>query len=97
MRSFFIRKNAKDHGTRALVEGLPEDEDVVGKRVAVVDDVTTTGCSVLQAVEVLRAAGANVVGVITIVDRKEGAAETFAEAGLAFVPILTIDDLRSDA
>ena len=95
--TFFVRKEAKGHGTRALIEGLAEGETLSGQRVVVLEDVTTTGGSALKAVETLRAEGADVVCVITIVDRKEGAAETFAEAGLTFVPILTIDDLRSDA
>jgi orotate phosphoribosyltransferase len=74
----FVRKEAKGHGTRSLVEGLAEGEDLAGKRVVVVEDVTTTGGSALKAIAALRGAGAEVRDVITIVDREEGAAQAFA-------------------
>jgi orotate phosphoribosyltransferase len=74
----FVRKEAKGHGTRSLVEGLAEGEDLVGKRVVVVEDVTTTGGSALKAITALRSAGAEVRDAITIVDREEGAAQAFA-------------------
>lgn len=90
--AFFVRKQAKDHGTQSLIEGLAPGETLQGKRVVVVEDVTTTGGSALKAVAALRAAGADVVRVLTLVDRKEGAAETFAKAGLAFTAILDTDD-----
>jgi orotate phosphoribosyltransferase len=92
--AFFVRKQAKEHGTRALIEGLPKGETMAGKKVVVVEDVTTTGGSALKAAETLKAEGAEVVRVITIVDRLDGAAETFANAGLTFAPILTLADFR---
>ncbi|MET0639681.1 MAG: orotate phosphoribosyltransferase, partial [Hyphomicrobium sp.] len=61
----------------------------------VVEDVTTTGGSALKAAEALKTAGAAIVSVITIVDRLDGAAETFADAGLKFEPLLTLADFRS--
>lgn len=90
--AFFIRKQVKEHGTQSQVEGLAKGETINGKTVVVVEDVTTTGGSALKAVEVLRAEGAEIASVITIVDRQEGAAQTFAEAGLTFAPILTRQD-----
>lgn len=92
--AFFVRKQVKEHGTQSLIEGLVKGETIKGKRVVIVEDVTTTGGSSLKAVEAVRAEGASVVRVLTIVDRLEGAADTFAKAGIAFTPLLTVDDFR---
>ncbi|HVY41569.1 MAG TPA: orotate phosphoribosyltransferase [Hyphomicrobiaceae bacterium] len=92
--AFFVRKQAKEHGTRSLIEGLVKGETIEGKRVVIVEDVTTTGGSSMKAVEAVRAEGGSVVRVLTVVDRLEGAAETFAKAGLLFTPLLTVDDFR---
>lgn len=92
--AFFVRKQAKDHGTRSLIEGLAPGENLKGARIVVVEDVTTTGNSALKAAEAVRAEGGEVVLVVTIVDRQEGAAETFRAAGLRFAPLLTINDFR---
>jgi orotate phosphoribosyltransferase len=78
----FVRKETKQHGTKSLVEGLAEGESLAGRHVVVVEDVTTTGGSALKAVEALRAAGAEVRHVVTVVDREEGAEAAFATAGL---------------
>lgn len=78
---FFVRKTVKDHGTRKLVEGL---SDVAGKRVVIVEDVTTTGGSAMKAVEALTAAGAKITLVISILDREEGASKLYADAGIPF-------------
>lgn len=82
VRAIFVRKQAKDHGTQSLIEGLAEGEALEGKRVVVVEDVTTTGGSSLRAVAILRDAGARVEHVVTVVDREEGATEGFAAAGV---------------
>ena len=82
--AFFVRKKPKEHGARLAVEGLAKNETLQGKRVAIIEDVTTTGDSALKAVETAREAGAEVALVLTMVDREEGAAETFAKAGLPF-------------
>ena len=94
LSAFFVRKEAKDHGTQSLIEGLAKGETLKGKRVVVVEDVTTTGGSALKAVEALQAEGAVIVRVLTLVDRKEGAADTFAKAGIAFSSLLSTDDFR---
>ena len=94
LAAFFVRKQAKEHGTKSLVEGLAAGETLKGKPVVIVEDVTTTGGSALKAVEAVRAEGAEVVRIITIVDRQEGAAATFRAAGLPFAPLLTIQDFR---
>ncbi|XUM24005.1 orotate phosphoribosyltransferase [Bradyrhizobium oligotrophicum S58] len=82
--AFFVRKKPKEHGAKLAIEGLTRDETLAGKRIVVVEDVTTTGGSAMKAVETLREAGAEVALVFTMVDREEGAAETFAKAGLPF-------------
>jgi orotate phosphoribosyltransferase len=92
LAAFFVRKQAKEHGTQSLIEGLPKGETLAGRRIVVVEDVTTTGGSAIKAAEAVRAAGGDVVAVVTVVDRQEGAAEAFAAAGLPFTAILTAAD-----
>jgi orotate phosphoribosyltransferase len=82
VRAIFVRKAAKDHGTKSLIEGLAEGEDLAGRHVVVLEDVTTTGGSSLKAVAALREAGARVEHVVTVVDREEGATQAFAAAGV---------------
>ena len=84
IQAFFVRKKPKEHGARLAVEGLAKGETLQGKRIVIVEDVTTTGGSALKAVEAVREAGGDVVLVFTMVDREEGATEAFAEAGLPF-------------
>ena len=84
MQAFFVRKKPKEHGARLSVEGLMPGESLTGKRVVIVEDVTTTGGSAMKAVEAAREAGAEVAFVLTIVDREEGATEAFAALSLAF-------------
>lgn len=92
--AFFVRKQAKEHGTQSLIEGLPRGVTLAGRRVAILEDVTTTGGSSLKAIAAVRAEGASVVRVITVVDRQEGAASAFAEAGVPFAWLLTAAELR---
>jgi orotate phosphoribosyltransferase len=94
LNAFFVRKQAKEHGTQSLIEGLAPGESLKGERVVIVEDVTTTGGSALKAVEAVRKEGAEPACVLTIVDRLEGAAEAFRAAGLTFLPLLTLDDFR---
>ena len=95
VNAFFVRKQAKEHGTKSLIEGLPNGDSLKGKRVVIVEDVTTTGGSAVKAAEAVRAEGAQVVGVVTVIDREEGAHEAFAAAGLTLTPILTLTDFKS--
>lgn len=78
--TFVVRKSGKQHGLQRRVEG----PDVAGRRVLAVDDTSTTGGSVLTAVEALRAAGAQVVAVAVIVDRDTGARERVQEQGCSY-------------
>lgn len=77
--AFLIRKEPKGHGVERWVVGRANFPS--GARVAVVEDTTTTGGSLLQAVERARESGLDVVQVITVVDRQEGAAEAVRAAG----------------
>ena len=92
--AFFVRKAAKDHGAEKLVEGLAPGESLQGKRAVIVEDVTTTGGSAMKAVAAVRREGGEIACVVTIVDRHEGATESFKAAGLPFRAILTVDDFR---
>ncbi|MGW1682434.1 orotate phosphoribosyltransferase [Saccharopolyspora sp. NPDC002376] len=87
--SFVVRKNTKAHGMQRLIEG----PDVVGRRVLAVEDTSTTGGSVLTAVEALREVGAEIVGVATVVDRDTGAREKIEAAGLPYRSLLGLSDL----
>jgi orotate phosphoribosyltransferase len=90
--AFLVRKEAKGHGTKSLIEGLPEGESLKGMTVAVLEDVTTTGGSALKAIAAVTAEGARVARVVTVLDRQEGAAAAFAEAGVPFTALLTKQD-----
>ena len=81
---FFVRKEVKDHGTKKLVEGLSNADALKGKRVVILDDVTTTGGSAMTAVEAAQQSGATVVLVLSIVDREEGAAEFYKQRNIPF-------------
>jgi len=92
LHAFFVRKKPKEHGAKLLVEGLAPGESLAGKRVAVIEDVTTTGGSALKAVETAKDAGAEVALVFTMVDRQEGAAEALAAAGVPFRALFTAEE-----
>jgi orotate phosphoribosyltransferase len=85
--AFVVRKTGKAHGLQRRIEG----PDVKGRRVLAVEDTSTTGGSVLTAVEALREAGAEVVGVAVIVER--GAAPAIEASGLPYITAYTLDDL----
>ena len=92
VHGFFVRKEAKAHGARKKIEGLSKGESLKGKRVVVVDDVTTSGDSALKAVEACIEAGAQVVLVISIVDREDGAAESFKARDIPFKALLAASE-----
>jgi orotate phosphoribosyltransferase len=83
-----VRKAAKGHGTQQRIEGM----DVAGKTAIILEDVTTTGGSAMQAVEVVRAAGGEVALVLSILDRGEGAAELYAAAGIPFKSLFRAEE-----
>ncbi|MEO6351111.1 MAG: orotate phosphoribosyltransferase [Candidatus Limnocylindrales bacterium] len=86
----FVRVDAaKDHGTSKSIEGRLEPMD----RVALIEDVVTTGGASLTAVELLQAAGAQIAGVLAVVDREQGGRERFVEAGIPFRALFTVTEL----
>lgn len=87
IRGFMVRKEAKGHGTGRLVEGLANLPP--GSKVAVVEDTTTTGGSLIAAVDRAREAGLDVVQCVTVVEREEGAAEALSAAGLTLEALVT--------
>ena len=90
----YVRKQVKDHGSKRLTEG--DAHLTRPARVVVLEDVVTTGGSTLRAVETLRAAGLDVVGVIVLVDRLEGGREAIEAAGLPMHAIFTRQDFIPD-
>lgn len=91
LTALIVRKEAKGHGTRAYIEGpaLPE-----GTPVTVLEDVVTTGQSALKAVERLKTGGYQVNGILALVDRQQGGAETYEAAGIPFQALFTISDIQ---
>lgn len=87
--AFSVRKEAKGHGTKRQVEGNFRS----GSRVVVVEDVITTGGSALQAIEVVRQAGAEVLGVLAVVDREQGGTGAIEARGLTVVALTTTSRL----
>ena len=85
---FLVRKEPKGHGTNQYVEGPVKP----GDRVAIVEDVVTTGGSSFQAIERVEAFGLKVAQVVAVIDRREGGAEAFAARGYPFASLLRIED-----
>jgi orotate phosphoribosyltransferase len=89
---FFVRKAVKDHGTKKRVDGC----DIAGKSVVILEDVTTTGASAMDAVKAVTEAGAKVALVISILDRGEGAADLYRDAGIPFKPLFRAEEFLAD-
>lgn len=89
LRAFTVRKEMKTHGTGRLVEGPFQD----GDRVAIVEDVITTGGSALRAATAVRAAGGEVAGVLALVDREEGGRAALEAAGLQVRAIVRAEEI----
>src|SRR4051794_16272033 len=95
VKAFFVRKETKAHGLQRRIEGPPL---VAGDRCLVVEDVVTTGGATLLALDALREAGHELVGVLAVVDRLAGGAERIREAagGARYEALVTIDDVYPD-
>ena len=87
--AFTVRKEAKTHGAGRLIEGCFEK----GAQVVVVEDVLTTGGSALRALEAVRQAGGEVIGVLGVVDREEGGLAEIRKAGVRAEALLSVRDL----
>lgn len=87
--AFVVRKESKAHGLQRRIEGT----EVAGRDVLVVEDTSTTGGSVMQAVEAVREAGGRIVGVATLVDRNTGVRELIESEGLAYRFAFDLADL----
>ena len=86
-----VRKKAKGHGTNQFLEGMANFSD--GMRVAVLEDVVTTGGSLLTACERVAAAGLEITGVYCVLDRLEGGRERLRDAGYSLTALFTRDEL----
>ena len=89
LEGFLVRRTTKDHGLRGQVEG-----NLAGhKRIAILDDVITSGESALIAAEAAESYKAEVVRVLAVVDREQGAAQVFEQRGYPFSALFSIDEL----
>jgi orotate phosphoribosyltransferase len=89
--AFIVRKEAKGHGTGNYIEGLKNM--AAGCRVALVEDVVTTGGTLIKVIERVEAAGFQVGLVVTIVDRQEGGAAVLADKGYPLKALFTREEL----
>ena len=89
VKTFFVRKAKKEYGAQQQVEGLADGESLAGHKVMVLDDVATTGGSILKAIEAARDSGAEVQTAMVIVDRDEGAKEALAEHGVRLLSVFS--------
>ena len=97
IRTTFVRKAVKAHGSMDKVEGLGPDESLTGRRVLVIDDVATTGASTLVAIEAIRAVGGIVDSAAALVDREEGGAELLAGHGVRLFAALRGSEVAAGA
>ena len=90
-KAFFVRKDAKSHGLQRRIEGPPLDAE---ERCVVVEDVVTTGGSTLAAIAALHAAGHEICGVVSVLDRLAGGGAAIEQAaGAPYLALTTIDDI----
>jgi orotate phosphoribosyltransferase len=88
--ALFVRKEAKDYGTCRLAEG----GEVAGRRLAVIEDVVTSGGQLIESCTALRERGADIVSVLCVIDREAGGADNLAEQGLELRSVFTMSQLR---
>ncbi len=88
LNGFIVRKTAKDHGTKSLIEGPLKE----GSKVLMVEDVVTTAGTWLKAAEAVEAHGCEIVAMVCLVDRQEGAEENVKKAGYKFMPLFKRKD-----
>ncbi len=94
VKAFFVRKEAKQHGLARQIEGPPLE---AGERCLIVEDVVTSGGSTVRAIEAVREAGHEIVGVVSVLDRLAGGAAAIEAAAQApYTALSTIDDVYPD-
>jgi orotate phosphoribosyltransferase len=86
----FVRKAAKEYGTMKLAEGA----DIQGKKICVIEDVITTGGQVIESVQLLRKAGAEIADVLCVIDREQGGRDKLQEAGLWLQSLFKMTELK---
>lgn len=91
--AFTVRKRAKDHGTGQRIEGGLTEKG----RVLMVEDTMTTGRSTMEAVEAVRSLGAEIVGVLTLVNRSDGADDFYRQQGLTLISLFSGEELLEAA
>ena len=89
-RRYIIIRKERPHGIKSLLIGQTPS----GSSVDIIEDVVTTGGSVLRAAEILKESGLNVSRVICVVDREEGGRENLAEAGIELIPLVKISEVK---
>lgn len=89
----FIRKKAKDYGTRKVNEGA----DIKGKKVVIIEDVITSGGQVILSANDLRDSGAHILCCICVINRQQGGNEALQEAGIPLISLFTMEELKSAA
>lgn len=92
LRAFTVRKEPKTHGTGRRIEGTFQS----GDRVAIIEDVITTGASALKAVDAVRTAGGSIIGVLALVDREEGGREAIMAEGIPVTSLTTASQIVTE-
>lgn len=91
IRAFTVRKEPKTHGTGKLIEGPFS----AGDRVVVIEDVITTGASALTAISAITAAGGQIQGVLTLVDREDGGREAIEREGYSVISVARLSEITA--
>ena len=89
----FVRKKAKEYGTEKLAEGGA----IAGQKLCVVEDVVTSGGQIIESCAALRAEGAEILGVLCVIDRESGGVENLAAEDLSLMPLFTMSELKAAA
>jgi orotate phosphoribosyltransferase len=93
LRAFTVRKEAKIHGTGNIIEGPFQHQD----RVAIVEDVITTGASALRAINAITNAGGQIKGVLALIDREEGGREAIEKHGYSVISLIRLDEILASS
>jgi orotate phosphoribosyltransferase len=95
VKTTFVRKRLKEHGTKEMIEGLAPNESLSGKTVFVVDDVATSGRSILQAIREVRQAGGIVTDAAALVNRHEGGDQLMIDNGVRLHQVFAASEIAN--